>query len=84
MRFRKDTTVQQRFNFESLLLDTEGSGGEREHEYWGVCNETINSSLDGSLVIITSDRFYKLLLAFIEDIKQMNFSTRGSAAGRGV
>ena len=70
-------------NSERFLLDAVGSGGDGEHEDGIGRNKTIHSSLDSACIVVTSQRLYKLLLAFVEEIKHVNFSAGGPAGGRG-
>ena len=50
------------------LLDAKGSSGEGKHQDRAVRNESIYSSFDGNLIVITSNHLDDLLLAIVEEI----------------
>ena len=50
------------------LLDAKGSSGKGKHQDRAVRNESIYSSFDGNLIVITSNNLYDLLLAIVEEI----------------
>ena len=50
------------------LLDAKRSSGEGKHQDRAVRNESIYSSFDGNLIVITSNHLYDLLLAIVEEI----------------
>jgi hypothetical protein len=66
---------------ELLGLDTEGSGGEAQHQNRVVFNETIHPSADGSCIVIASQTLDESLLSLVEETHQMNLGRRISNSG---